>query len=57
MHHVAKLFRNSRSQAARLPSAFRSDSDEVCIRRDPESGARDARRYCSTRVPPVASIA
>ncbi len=38
MCQVAKLFKNGRSQAVRLPSAFRFDGDEVYIRRDPESG-------------------
>jgi antitoxin VapB len=38
MPQVAKLFKNGRSQAVRLPSAFRFDCDEVYIRRDPESG-------------------
>lgn len=57
VRHLVKLFKNHRSQVVRLPSAFRFDSDEVCIHRDPESGGRDARRCCFTRVPPVASIA
>ena len=35
MSQVAKLFRNGRSQAARLPAAFRFEGDEVHIRRDP----------------------
>lgn len=38
MRQVAKLFLNGRSQAVRLPSAFRFDTDEVYIRRDPETG-------------------
>ena len=36
--HVAKLFTNGRSQAVRLPAAFRFDTEEVFIRKDPESG-------------------
>lgn len=36
--HVAKLFKNGRSQAVRLPAAFRFATDEVYIRRDPASG-------------------
>jgi virulence-associated protein VagC len=30
----AKLFRNGRSQAVRLPKAFRFEGDEVLVRRD-----------------------
>ncbi|MGH9497830.1 MAG: antitoxin [Terriglobales bacterium] len=36
--HTAKLFRNGRSQAVRLPSAFRFEGSEVYVRRDPENG-------------------
>ena len=35
----AKLFRNGRSQAVRLPAAFRFEGKEVEIARDPETGA------------------
>jgi antitoxin VapB len=35
---VAKLFINGRSQAVRLPAAYRFDAREVYIRRDPETG-------------------
>ena len=38
MSQVAKLFMNGRSQAVRLPVAFRFDGDEVFIRQDPETG-------------------
>ena len=38
MTEIAKLFKNGRSQAVRLPAAFRFDGDEVYIRRDPVSG-------------------
>ena len=38
MGQVAKLFKNGRSQAVRLPAAFRFEGDEVYIRRDPMSG-------------------
>jgi antitoxin VapB len=38
MSQVAKLFINGRSQAVRLPAAFRFDSKEVFIRQDPETG-------------------
>jgi antitoxin VapB len=38
MSQVAKLFTNGRSQAVRLPAAFRFDTKEVFIRRDPETG-------------------
>jgi len=35
---VAKLFRNGRSQAVRLPREFRFEGTEVNIRRDPKTG-------------------
>lgn len=35
---IAKLFRNGRSQAVRLPREFRFDGTEVSVRRDPETG-------------------
>lgn len=38
MSHIAKLFKNGRSQAVRLPAEYRFDSNEVYIRRDPETG-------------------
>lgn len=38
MTHVAKLFRNGRSQAVRLPADFRFAGSEVYIRRDPATG-------------------
>jgi antitoxin VapB len=38
MSQTAKLFKNGRSQAVRLPAAFRFDSEEVYIRRDPMTG-------------------
>ena len=38
MARTAKLFRNGRSQAVRLPSEFRFEGSEVFIRRDPASG-------------------
>ena len=38
MSHVAKLFLNGRSQAVRLPAAYRFDVEEVFIRQDPETG-------------------
>ncbi len=38
MDHVAKLFMNGRSQAVRLPAAYRFKGDEVFIRQDPVSG-------------------
>ena len=38
MLRTAKLFRNGRSQAVRLPAAYRFESSEVYIRRDPASG-------------------
>ena len=38
MSHIAKLFKNGRSQAVRLPAEYRFDSTEVYIRRDPDTG-------------------
>lgn len=35
---TAKIFKNGRSQAVRLPAEFRFEGDEVLIRRDPASG-------------------
>jgi len=35
---TAKLFKNGRSQAVRLPAEFRFEGDEVRIRRDPDTG-------------------
>lgn len=35
---TAKLFRNGRSQAVRLPAEFRFEGSEVSIRRDPVTG-------------------
>ena len=38
MSQLAKLFTNGRSQAVRLPVAFRFDAKEVYIRQDTETG-------------------
>lgn len=38
MSHTAKLFTNGRSQAVRLPAAFRFDTAEVFIRKDEATG-------------------
>lgn len=38
MPRTAKLFRNGRSQAVRLPAAFRFEGSEVIIRRDARTG-------------------
>ena len=38
MSQVAKIFTNGRSQAVRLPAAFRFDTDEVFVRKDEETG-------------------
>jgi antitoxin VapB len=35
---TAKLFKNGRSQAVRLPKEFRFEGNEVAIRRDPLTG-------------------
>jgi antitoxin VapB len=38
MARTAKLFRNGRSQAVRLPSEYRFEGSEVYVRRDPGTG-------------------
>ncbi len=38
MSQRAKLFTNGRSQAVRLPAAYRFDAKEVFIRRDAQTG-------------------
>ncbi len=38
MTQLAKLFMNGRSQAVRLPVAYRFDTNEIFIRQDPETG-------------------
>lgn len=38
MPQTAKLFRNGRSQAVRLPSEYRFEESEVFIRRDSKTG-------------------
>ena len=38
MPHTAKLFRNGRSQAVRLPADFRFPGSEVYVRRDAATG-------------------
>jgi len=38
MPRTAKLFRNGRSQAVRLPAEFRFEGTEVFIRKDPATG-------------------
>lgn len=38
MSQTAKLFINGRSQAVRLPAAYRFEAKEVFIRRDKETG-------------------
>ncbi len=38
MPTTAKLFKNGRSQAVRLPSEFRFEGTEVNIRKDPSTG-------------------
>ncbi|HVW78306.1 MAG TPA: hypothetical protein VHB45_11890 [Alloacidobacterium sp.] len=38
MSQTAKLFRNGRSQAVRLPAEFRFEGKEVYIRRDAATG-------------------
>ena len=38
MRRTAKLFRNGRSQAVRLPADFRFEGNEVYVRQDPATG-------------------
>jgi antitoxin VapB len=38
MPRTAKLFRNGRSQAVRLPAEFRFEGNEVYVRQDPATG-------------------
>lgn len=38
MGDIAKIFRTGRSQAVRLPAAFRFDTKEVFVRRDEATG-------------------
>jgi len=38
MPRTAKLFRNGRSQAVRLPAEFRFEGEEVFIRKDEKTG-------------------
>lgn len=38
MSDIAKLFKNGRSQAVRLPRDYRFECEEVFIRRDPDTG-------------------
>jgi antitoxin VapB len=38
MGHTAKLFSNGKSQAVRLPKAYRFEGSEVNIRRDESTG-------------------
>ena len=38
MNEVAKIFTNGRSQAVRLPAAYRFDSKQVFIRQDATTG-------------------
>ncbi|MFL6313949.1 MAG: antitoxin [Terriglobales bacterium] len=38
MRRTAKIFRNGRSQAVRLPAEFRFEEKEVFIRQDPQTG-------------------
>jgi antitoxin VapB len=38
MPQTAKLFKNGKSQAVRLPLAYRFEGSEVCIRRDEATG-------------------
>ena len=46
---TAELFTNGRSQAVRLPAAFRFDTKEVFIRQDPKTGDVILSRKPTTR--------
>lgn len=47
---TAKIFMTGRSQAVRLPAEFRFDTEEVYIRRDPQTGdVILSRRPCDWR--------
>jgi len=49
MSQVAKLYINGRSQTVRLPAVHRFDTNEVFIRRDPETGDVILSRKPATR--------
>lgn len=49
MPRTAKLFRNGRSQAVRLPANFRFEGHEVFIRQDPATGDIPAPGWRSCR--------
>jgi len=49
MSQVDKLFTNGRSQAVRLPAAYRFNAKEVFIRLDPETGNVIPSRKPATR--------
>jgi virulence-associated protein VagC len=58
---TAKIFKNGRSQAVRLPKEFRFEGDEVEIRRDPVTGAvllepKSEPQEVSRRKKPVAQV-
>lgn len=38
MSQMAKLFKNGRSQAVRLPVAYRFDTEQVFLSKNPETG-------------------
>ena len=44
----AKLFRNGRSQAVRLPASCRFEGTEVEVERDPQTGVVSLRPLCSS---------
>ena len=44
--HVAKVFKNGRSQAIRLPKEFRVDADEVYLKKTPEGFVVMTRSPC-----------
>ncbi|WP_408626207.1 antitoxin [Dryocola clanedunensis] len=49
MERIAKLFRNGRNQAVRLPVEFEFDTDRVYIRRDKEGNVILSKKTCKTR--------
>ncbi len=47
----ARVFKNGRSQAVRIPAAYRFQGDEVYVRRNPNTG-----ELTLSEKPPVASL-
>ena len=54
MSQIAKLFLNGRSQAVRLPAAYRFDAKEVFIRRDPKNSSGEFSAFSMRTMPRLA---